>query len=157
MKRFLCVLIAALFLAGLTGCEKPAPAPTADPAGSGTNISATSLATNAPAAAAKANSELEKLKGKWERPDGGYVLEIRSIDADGKVDAGYFNPSPIRVARGLAYREAGMTKLFIELRDVNYPGCTYTLELDAKNDQLFGQYFQATMNQTYDVVFARMK
>jgi hypothetical protein len=40
---------------------------------------------------------------------------------------------------------------------VNYPGCTYTLRYDATADQLFGQYFQATQQQTYDVTFARLK
>ena len=28
---------------------------------------------------------------------------------------------------------------------------------DAKNDQLFGEYFQAAQQQTYDVAFARLK
>lgn len=157
MKRFICPLVAILFIAAFAGCGEPASDPGISRVSSGTNLPPAATATNTPAAVAKSNPELEKLKGKWERPDGGYVLEVRGIDADGRVDAAYFNPSPIRVARGLAYREAGMTRLFIELRDVNYPGCTYTLELDAKNDQLFGQYYQATMNQTYDIVFARVK
>jgi hypothetical protein len=148
MKQHPAVLALAALALGLVGCDRPAPAPPGGPA---------ATATNAPAPAAKPHPDLEKLKGKWERPDGGYVLEVRGIDAEGRVDAAYFNPAPIHVARGLAYREAGMTKLFIELRDVNYPGCTYALEFDAKNDQLFGQYFQATMNQTYDIVFVRMK
>lgn len=139
--------VAAITL-GLHGCDKPAAPPVTN------NTVAT---TNAPASAAKPNPELEKLKGKWERPDGGYILEIRSVDADGKLDAGYFNPSPIKVARAMAYREGGETKIFVELQDVNYPGCTYKLVLDAKNDQLFGQYYQATMQQTYDVAFARLK
>lgn len=148
MKRTILKLATLIIVCvTLVACNKPAPEPTA-------NVAA---ATNSMAASPKSNPELEKLKGKWERPDGGYVLEVRSVDAEGKVDAGYFNPSPIHVARGLAYREAGATKLFIELRDVNYPGCTYKLEFDPKTDQLFGQYYQATMDQTYEITFARMK
>jgi hypothetical protein len=40
---------------------------------------------------------------------------------------------------------------------VNYPGSTYTLEHNPQSDQLFGQYFQAAMQQTFEVVFARVK
>ena len=34
------------------------------------------------------------LKGRWLRPDGGYIIQIRSVDGSGKMDAGYFNPGP---------------------------------------------------------------
>jgi hypothetical protein len=47
--------------------------------------------------------------------------------------------------------------LIIELRDVNYPGCIYTLEHNSQSDQLFGQYFQAALQETYAVVFSRVK
>ena len=73
------------------------------------------------------------------------------------MDAGYFNPSPIKVSIARAYQEGGDIKVFIELRDENYPGCTYKLSYDAKSDQLFGQYYQASMQQTYDVAFGRLK
>lgn len=114
------------------------------------------VTTNKPAAKPVWN-EFETLKGKWERPDGGYVLEIRTADATGKLDAGYFNPSPIKVSQARASRVGTDLKVFVELRDENYPGCTYKLTYDAKNDQLFGQYFQASMQETYDVAFARLK
>lgn len=144
-RTLLTILIAGLALS-LAGCNKSThPTSSNDDA-----------ATSAPApTTAKPSPDLEQLKGTWVRPDGGYVLEIRSVATDGKADAAYFNPSPIHVARGLAYREGGETKLFIELRDVNYPGCTYTLTLDVKRDQLSGQYYQAAMQETYDVFFNR--
>ena len=140
------ILLLALSL-DLVACDKSATPPS-----SGGITTATNLTTTP-----KPSAELEKLKGKWERPDGGYILEIRGVDAGGKLDADYFNPSPINVSRALAYRETGETRVFIELQDVNYPGCTYKLAFDTKNDQLFGQYFQASMQQTYDVAFARLK
>ena len=118
---------------------------------------ASQVASNAPAAVAPAKNAYEPLKGRWERPDGGYVFEVLGVDAEGKLTAGYFNPSPIKVSQARAYREGGDLKVFVELRDENYPGCTYQLTYDAKNDQLFGKYFQATMQETYDVAFARMK
>jgi hypothetical protein len=45
----------------------------------------------------------------------------------------------------------------VELRDANYPGCTYNLKYDPQTDQLFGQYFQAALQETFDVTFARVK
>lgn len=33
-----------------------------------------------------------KLNGRWLRLDGGYVIDVRKIDADGKVDVSYYNP-----------------------------------------------------------------
>ncbi len=113
--------------------------------------------SNAPIAGAPASQKYDRLRGRWERPDGGYVIEVRSADSEGRLEAGYFNPSPIKVSQARAYQEDGLTKLFVELRDVNYPGCTYKLTYDAQSDQLFGQYYQATMQQTFDVTFGRLK
>lgn len=115
------------------------------------------IASNPPVAGASARNENEILKGRWQRGDGDYLIEIRDVDAGGKMDAGYFNPSPIKVSQARAYAEGGAQKIFVELRDVNYPGCTYKLTYDAKKDQLLGQYYQASMQETYEVAFARVK
>jgi hypothetical protein len=114
-------------------------------------------ATNQPAPAGAVNASLAKLQGKWLRPDGGYILEIRSAAPDGQMEAGYFNPKPIHVAKAEASTEAGSVKVFIELRDVNYPGSTYTLAYDPATDQLKGDYFQAALKQTFDVFFTRVQ
>ena len=53
--------------------------------------------------------------------------------------------------------ENGSLEVFVELRDVNYPGSNYTLIYDREKDLLAGVYFQATMQQTYDVTFSRMR
>ena len=71
------------------------------------------------------------------------------------MDAAYFNPGPIHVAKAEASQEGAVTKLFIELRDVNYPGSTYTLVYDAASDRLTGIYFQAVLQQRYEVFFVR--
>ena len=99
----------------------------------------------------------DSLKGRWLRPDGGYVIDIRGVEASGKMDAGYFNPRPINVSQAEAFREGDTTKVFIELRDVNYPGATYNLTYDFEKDQLRGVYFQPAVRQSFDVVFIRMK
>jgi len=101
------------------------------------------------------------LPGKWVRPDGGYVLEIRSAAADGTLEAGYFNPAPIRVARAKASREGvGPVKVFVLLDDPanpGYRGCTYDLAFDPGENVLVGTYFQAVQGQRYEVAFERMK
>ena len=48
-------------------------------------------------------------------------------------------------------------KVFIELRDVNYPGSTYTLTYDPASDQLKGVYYQAVEKQRFPVAYVRMK
>lgn len=108
-------------------------------------------------AAAENRSEFQKLKGRWRRPDGGYIMAINSIAESGAIDAAYFNPYPIHVGNAVASRDGNVTKLFVELRDVNYPGSTYTLNYDPSNDQLEGIYYQAMEQQNFQVVFERMK
>jgi hypothetical protein len=39
-----------------------------------------------------AESGFRALSGRWLRPDGGYILDIRDVDARGKIDAVYLNP-----------------------------------------------------------------
>jgi hypothetical protein len=39
----------------------------------------------------------------------------------------YFNPNPINVARANWESNYGNFKIVVEMRDVNYPGSTYTL------------------------------
>lgn len=112
-------------------------------------------ATSAPAAATAA--DYQPLVGRWARTDGDYMIEIKSITADGKAEAGYFNPRPINVARAEASREGNGLKLFLELRDSGYPGCLYKLTFDKAASRLTGTYFQAAQNQTYEVMFEKMK
>ncbi len=112
-------------------------------------------ATNAVAAAIK--PEFAKLPGKWHRTDGDYLVQIKSVDLSGRLDAAYFNPGPIHVSQAATLVKDGKAEVFIELRDVNYPGSTYTLIYDPKSDQLYGQYFQAALQQTFDVTFERVK
>lgn len=113
--------------------------------------------SSAAAAATVVKPELQKLLGKWQRPDGGYVIEIKGVDADGKLDAAYFNPKPIHVAKALAAMDGATLKLFIELRDVNYPGSTYTLVYVPGGDYFTGIYYQALQQQSFEVNFVRMK
>ena len=117
-------------------------------------------AASAPAVAAPAAEsvlvEFDKLKGKWLRPDGGYVIEIKQLLPQNDLEVAYFNPNPIHVGKARLYKERGFVKVFVELQDVNYPGSTYTLIYDRENDLLRGVYYQATQQQEYQIEFERL-
>jgi hypothetical protein len=110
-----------------------------------------------PKSATKVSPAFEKLKGRWLRDSGGYVIEIRSVGPGGRLEAAYFNPKSIHVGKAEASQVGTALKVFVELRDVNYPGSTYTLSHDAKNDRLVGRYYQAVAGETFDVYFVRLK
>jgi hypothetical protein len=97
------------------------------------------------------------LIGRWQRTDAAYILDIRSVAADGTLDAAYLNPRSINVSKAKSSRDNNKTTIFVELQDVGYPGSTYTLTYSADADKLSGQYFQAAVGQTFDIEFVRMK
>jgi len=72
-----------------------------------------------------AADDFQALMGWWQRTDGGYVIEIRSIAPDGKIKAGYFNPRPINVEQAQASKDKELIKVEMTLRDVGYPGRLY--------------------------------
>jgi hypothetical protein len=118
-------------------------------------MSSKASTSNPPAGMAVAKPDFQKLKGKWLRPDGGYIIEIKNMADDGALDAGYFNPQPIRVSKAQASSDGAAMKVFIELSDKNYPGSTYTLAYEPERDQLKGIYYQALQQQSFEVVFVR--
>jgi hypothetical protein len=135
------LLVALLCMAGLAGlASAAAPGGTAD------------TEKTSPS-----QTDFQRLGGRWVRPDGGYVLELKDVKKDGRLKASYFNPRPIMVYRAELGRRGGNVVLFVELRDVNYPGSTYTLQYDAVADRLKGTYFQAVQRQTFDVEFVRVR
>ena len=94
--------------------------------------------------------------GRWIRPDGGYIIEIRDVDSNGLLQAAYFNPRPIHVSQARLTFVNKETQVFIELRDVGYPGATYTLTYHPKQNVLAGLYYQPTASQSFEVIFVRM-
>lgn len=123
------------------------------PAAAGAGAFSPQLPGGAPVAPA-----FQKLVGRWLRPDGGYVLEIKRAGEEGQLEAAYFNPQPIHVARATATRLGSYVKVEVELRDAGYPGCLYTLLLEpGREDFLRGTYYQAALGETYDIQFERLK
>ena len=107
--------------------------------------------------AAQADAAFATLPGRWVRPDGGYVINIKRVDASGKLDAAYANPNPLPFSRAEATLEGKAIKLFFEIRAGGYNGSTYTLTYDPAADVLKGVYFQAVAQQKFDVYFTRFK
>jgi len=105
----------------------------------------------------KPEDSYERLKGKWMRPDGGYVIEINHGSPDGTLECAYFNPNPIHVSQAQVTSEGENIKLFVELQDTGYPGCTYHLTYDPVSDQLKGIYYQAAVQQSYEIMFNRIQ
>ncbi|MBN1410958.1 MAG: hypothetical protein JW969_08935 [Spirochaetales bacterium] len=97
----------------------------------------------------------EQVIGKWERPDGGYVLEITGIK-DNQVYARYFNPRQINIAKSEIRDSSDGKIIYIEFDDENYKGSFYKLMYVEKNNLLMGKYYAAPADQTYNIYFQRI-
>ena len=97
------------------------------------------------------------LVGEWVRTDAGYLIKIININVDGTFETQYFNPKPINVGEANWEESHGNLTITVELRDVNYPGSTYTLSYLPDRDILAGDYYQAVQGATFYVEFARNK
>ena len=100
---------------------------------------------------------MNHLVGQWQRTDGGYIIEIRSVNSNGILETSYFNPNPINVSQSKAKDSGGMLEVFIELWDENYPGSTYNLMYDPIRDILFGSYYTPVAGQSFEVIFTRIE
>jgi hypothetical protein len=109
------------------------------------------------ASAAQQQAGLDILMGRWVRPDGGYVIDIRSVGAGGKLDAAYANPNRLPFHTAEASRDGKAIRLYLELRAGGYNGSNYTLTYNPAKDTLEGVYYQAVAKQRFDVRFARAK
>ncbi len=101
------------------------------------------------------DSKLTAVLGKWQRTDGGYVLEINNLKADSTLEAGYYNPNPINVSETQWKVKDGHFYFFVKFDDEGYPGSYYSLGYYAEEDRLYGFYYQAVQQQKYDVAFER--
>ncbi|MBL9129430.1 MAG: hypothetical protein JNL97_17390 [Verrucomicrobiales bacterium] len=151
---------------GLAGCGDrdgnrgvAAGSPTSEvPRGTNAPNTSTGQVVAATPAVSGAMVHAPKLVGRWLRPDGGYVLNIRSVDgATGRLDLEYLNPRPIHVAQAEAKEAGGKVAVFVELQDEGYPGSIYRLTYVPQADQMVGTYYQPAADQTFDVEFVRIR
>jgi hypothetical protein len=113
------------------------------------------IMVNIPALAQPLN--LNVVTGEWARTDGNYTILVRDVKPDGSADVGYYNPGEIHVAESNVSVQKSYIKLFVKLQDKGYPGSTYTLYYYAEEDALVGFYYQAALDQTFEVIFIRNK
>ena len=97
------------------------------------------------------------LAGDWVRTDASYLIKINKVSEDGTLETQYFNPKPINVGKANWEESHGNLTITVELRDVNYPGSTYTLSYLPDRDVLAGEYYQAVQGATFYVEFVRKK
>lgn len=114
-------------------------------------------ATTPDTAPAARQADFGVLVGRWVRPDGGYMVTVKSVDAGGTLDAAYANPTPLPFAKAEASRDGNTINVFLELRAGGYDGSTYTLTYDPARDVLEGVYYQAVARQRFDVRFSRLR
>ena len=100
---------------------------------------------------------LGSLVGRWRRPDGGYILDIKAVHDDGKIEAAYLNPRPINISKAQAITKGGYVVVAVTLQDRGYPGNMYTLTYDPGADLLEGVYHHRGLGQRFNVAFSRLR
>jgi hypothetical protein len=105
----------------------------------------------------KKTADKNSLVGDWVRTDANYLIRITEVNDGGTMTAQYFNPNPINVGKANWEQTYGNLKIIVEMRDVNYPGSTYTLNYLPDRDMLAGEYYQAVEGLTFYVEFGRSK
>src|SRR5260370_39269163 len=76
-------------------------------------LAQTSPATSVPPATESATkASFGVLPGRWVRVQGGYVITINSVDADGQLDANYANPRPLPFHTAVATSDGYSLKIF---------------------------------------------
>ena len=98
-----------------------------------------------------------KILGEWLRTDSDYMIKIAAVNDDGLLLAQYFNPNPINVGKAEWLSSDGFIKIYLELRDENYPGSNYNLTYIPERDMMVGDYFQAVEGLTFYVEFKRTR
>jgi hypothetical protein len=96
-----------------------------------------------------------QITGEWLRTDGSYVLNIQKFNDDSTLTTIYLNPKPIHIAETGWKVQEGFVYLFVRFDDEGYPGSYYSLGYLPEEDKLYGFYYQAVMDQEFEVLFER--
>jgi len=147
-KRFLLLLPAVLTLLLLSCNQKP---------GRGENVESNNTVSQPEAQPQQKMPDKKLLVGEWARTDAPYQLKISELSDGGIIKVGYFNPKSINVSKSQWDSVGGVFRIYVELRDQNYPGSNYNLTYLPERDLLTGKYYQAVEGTTYEVGFFRTK
>ena len=115
------------------------------------------IQTDERSAETHAPPSLTGLVGQWRRTDADYILDIKAVHDDGKIDVEYLNPRSINISKAEAITKGGFAVLAVTLQDRGYPGNMYTLTYDPDADHLEGVYHHRGLGQQFDVEFTRFE
>jgi hypothetical protein len=85
-------------------------------AASGAVFCSVAFAQSPPVAPAPASVSFGVVVGQWARTEGPYVININSVDVNGRLDASYANPKPLPFHTAEVIRDGNGLKLVFELR-----------------------------------------
>jgi hypothetical protein len=97
------------------------------------------------------------LKGRWQALNGYEVLEIKQIEATGRMEAAFWKPEPVHVSRAQAGRDGKVTRVLIHLRYPDSSCCFFDLTYEPGSERLKGIYWLKGRSKSTDVVFIRVK
>ena len=83
------------------------------------------------------------------------MLRIERFNNDSTINAGYLNPKPIHIAETRRKVIDDTVNFYVIFEDEGYPGSYYSLGYITEEDKLYGFYYQAVINQEFEVVFTR--
>lgn len=95
------------------------------------------------------------LLGRWRQMDGGRILEIRSVDRKGKLDAVCLNPKPIPLSDAFAVTRDGRAEVFVQEEERGHAWSYYRLGYDAEAGRLIGVYHDLDTDQRFILQFVR--
>ena len=96
-----------------------------------------------------------QVTGEWLRTDGNYILNLNRFNADSTINAVYLNPRSIHIAETRWKVRDTFVYILVKFEDEGYPGSYYSLGYIPEKDILYGLYYQAALDQEFEVVFER--
>ncbi|WP_281322931.1 hypothetical protein [Flavobacterium aestivum] len=97
------------------------------------------------------------IKGLWGRTEGVGEINISEVRDNGLLKATFCNPKSINIEKAVWTNSSDVLRIYILLREDNYPGSSFSLNYIAEKDLLLGVYFDALTNISYTVSFKRVK
>jgi hypothetical protein len=97
------------------------------------------------------------LKGVWGRTDATGVVNISEVLDNGLLKTTFYSPKMINIEKAVWTNSSDVLRIYILLREDNYPGSSFSLNYMAEKDLLLGVYFDALTNESLTISFERIK
>jgi hypothetical protein len=96
------------------------------------------------------------IKGVWGRVDAAGEIKITEVLHGGSLKSTFYNPKLIAIEKSIWTNSSGVLRVYILLREDDYPGSSFTLNYVAVRDVLVGVYYDALTQKSYPVTFERV-